>query len=379
MIDKYKRSTPEEALKKIQSEAKGHLKIFLGYAPGVGKTYSMLREGNRRLSRGQNIAIGLIEKDNYPETLEQIKNLKIIAPKKIIYNDREYEEVDVETIILKKPSTIIIDNLCHLNFIGSKNKYRYEDIEEILQHGINVITTLNIAHMESLNIAIRKITGVKITEVLKDCIVENAAEVVLVDVSPDELIKRYNNNDILQRKCITLGIKNFFTKNNLCSLREFSLRLTAEGVDEDLAQYMRQHDIHESWHTVERVMVCISANSSSKKLIRKGAKISGKYKCEWYVVNVDCTHLFAPRLTAKNRELLSSNLRLAKELGAEVINLKGKSISRTLSTFATEKYITQIIIGSSRRTKLQSFLRGSTVTKLIKFTKNIEFHVVPSG
>lgn len=378
MSEKYKRSTPEEALEKVKEETHGKLKIFLGYAPGVGKTYSMLNEANRRHQRGHDIVIGHLDTHKRCEAIDQIRNLQIIPPKEIIYDGKVYNEVDVEAIIAKKPKTVVIDELAHENAPGSKNLKRYEDIQEILSSGINVITTLNIEHIESLNTVIRKITGTKITNIIPDSIIENADQVVVVDLSPDELLKRLNNGEIYAKNSTSHAVKNFYRKNNLSALRELTLRLTAEGVDEDLALYMKSHGIHENWHTVERVMVCISTNVNAKKLIRRGARIASKYKCEWYVVNVHCTSIFAPALTYKNKETLNSNIKLAKQIGAEVIILNGKSISRTLADFASEKYITQIIIGSSRRTKAQYLLRGSTVTKLIKYTKNVEFHVVPS-
>lgn len=377
MSDNFKRSTPEEALEKIKHDTRGKLKIFLGYAPGVGKTYSMLNEANRRQQRGQDIIIGYIETYKRNETINQIKRLEIIPPKKIIYAGTEYEEVDLAAILNRRPSTVIIDELAHINTPGSKNSKRYDDVEEILNNGINVVTTLNVAHIESLNTAIRNITGVKITDTIPDCVIEKAAEVVVVDISPDELLKRLDAGQIFEKNT-SHAIKNFYRKNSLNALRELVLRLTAEGVDEDLALYMKTHEIHDNWHTVERVMVCISANSSAKKLIRKGAKIASKYKCELFVVNVTCTSIFVPPVSQKNKEILNSHLKLAKQLGAEIIALSGKSVSKTLSKFATEKYITQVIIGSSRRTKIQYLLRGSTVTKLIKYTKNIEFHVVPT-
>lgn len=378
MSESFKRCTPEEALKKVKEEARGKLKIFLGYAPGVGKTFSMLNEANRKHQRGHNIIIGHLDTHNRTETVNQIKNLEIIPPKKIICDGKEYTEVDVEAIINRRPTTVLIDELAHTNTPGSKNSKRYEDIDEILNNGINVFTTLNIEHIESFNIAIRKITGIKITNTVPDSIIENADEVVVVDISPDELLKRLKTGQIYKKNSESHAIKNFYRKNNLSALRELALRLTAEGVDDDLALYMKSHGIHDNWHTVERVMICISTNSSAKKLIRKGARIASKYKCECFVVNVNCTSIFAPHLSARNKETLNNNIKLAKQIGADVIILTGKSVSRTLADFAAEKYITQIIIGSSRRTKIQYLLRGSTVTKLIKYTKNVEFHVVPS-
>ncbi|MDP4147173.1 MAG: universal stress protein [Bacillota bacterium] len=378
MSEKFKRSTPEEALYKFRQESLGHLKIFLGYAPGVGKTYSMLNEANRRFQRGQDIVIGHIDTSQKEDTINQISKLEIIPPKKLEVDGLIYEEMDVDAIIARHPKTVIIDELAHTNAPGSKNAKRYEDVEEILQNGINVITTLNIVHLESLNIVVRKITGMKITEIVPDKIVNDAAEVVVVDISPDELLNRLRTSNILHDLDTNRALKHYLKKNTLSALRELSLRRTAEGVDDELAQYMKAHDIYENWHTVERVMVCITTAPSAKKLIRRGAKIAGRFKCEWYVVYVNCTSIFAPKPSQRAKDLLESHFKLANQLGAEVVTLSGQSASKTLSEFANEKYITQIVIGSSRRTKLQSFLRGSTVTKLIKFTKSAEFHVVPN-
>lgn len=378
MSDKFKRCTPEEALEKIKKEKRGHLKILLGYAPGVGKTYKMLDEANRRLIRGQDIVIGHIETHKRTDTINQIKSLPIIPSKKITYNNVEFYEVDVAAIIERNPSIVLVDELAHTNAQGSKNIKRYEDVEEILANGISVITTLNIEHIESLNLAIRRITGIKVTEIIPDSIIDNADEVVVIDISPTELQKRLNNGTIYVDGSASHAIKNFFRKNSLNALRELSLRLTAEGVDENLSIYMREHGIHDNWHTVERVMVCIGSNANAKKLIRKGAKIASRYKCECYVVNVNCTSIFSRKSKFKSKEILDNHHKLAKQLGAEIVTLESKSVFKALSAFATEKHITQILVGSSRKTKAQYFFTGSTITKLVKYTKNVEFHIVPS-
>jgi two-component system sensor histidine kinase KdpD len=377
MADNFTRSTPEEALKMAQKEGRGTLKIFLGYAPGVGKTFSMLNEGNRRLSRGQDVVIGYIETHGREETIEQIGSLPIIPRKKIEYNGVILEEMDTDAVIRRKPKLVIIDELAHNNVPGSNNKKRYEDIEEILAHGINVITTLNIQHMESLNDVIRQITGVTVNETIPDRIVETADEVVIVDLTPDALQGRLRRGSIYKKENIESALKNFFRKGNLNALREIALRLAAEEVDEDLEDYKKSHDIKDNWYTVERVMVCITPGPSAKKLIRRGARIAKRYKCEFLVVTVDCTNIFSPKLTKKDRENLESHFKLAKELEAEVVTLTGKSISQTLTSFAEKRHITQIIIGHSNRTNLQTLLRGSTVNRLLKHNKGIEIHIIP--
>lgn len=378
MSEDFRKLSPEEALKVCEQNNRGHLKIVIGYAPGVGKTYAMLNEGNRRLKRGQDIVIGYVESHQREETDRQIGELEIIPRKRVAYNGIVMEEMDPDAIIARKPQTALIDELAHTNVPGSKNKKRYEDVEEILNAGINVITTLNIQHMESLNDVIKQITGIAVRETIPDYIVEKADEVVVVDITPDALQSRLKRGNVYNMDKIPQALKNFFRKGNLNALREIALRQTAEEVDEDLAEYMKEHGIRDIWHTVERVMICISSSPSARKLIRRGARIAKRYKCEWIVVSVNCTHLFAPKITPKYLEAIEAHYKLARQLGAEVVTLMGKSVSGELAAFAQKRHITQIVIGHATRTKLETLLRGSTVSKLLKKSKNIEIHVVPN-
>lgn len=377
MSDEPKRITPEEALKQCGRETRGKMKIFIGYAPGVGKTYSMLNEGNRRFKRGQDIVIGYVEAHQREETDKQIGELEVIPRKKIEYNGVAMEEMDTGAVIARKPQIVLVDELAHTNVPGSRYAKRYEDVEEILRSGINVITTLNIQHMESLNDVVRQITGISVRETIPDHIVEKADEVVVVDITPDALQNRLKRGNVYDMEKVPQALKNFFRKGNLNALRELALRQTAEEVDEDLEEYMKEHGIRDNWRTVERVMVSISPGMSAKKLIRRGARIAKRYKCEWVVVSVDCTHRFAPKLSPKDRQTLDSYFQLAKQLGAETAMLTGKSVSGELLKFAGERHITQIIIGHSTRTKLETIVRGSTVAKLLKKAKNIELHIIP--
>ena len=377
MDKEYKRLTPEEALKKANEENKGHLKIFLGYAPGVGKTFSMLNEANRRFKRNQDIVVGYLETHNREETIKQIGELEFIPRKKIEYNGIIMEEMNTEAIIKRNPCIVLVDELAHTNVPGSKHEKRYQDVEEILSHGINVLSTVNIQHLESLNDIIEHITGIQVRETIPDSIVANADEVVIVDVTPEALQNRLKRGNIYKLEVAHRALKNFFRRGNLNALRELALRQTAEEVDEELEQYMKDHCITDNWHTVERVMVCISASPHAKKLIRRGARIAKIYKCDWTVVDVNCTNIFAPKPTEENLNILESHRTLAKLLGANVITLTGPSVSHELVKFATEKHVTQIIIGHSNRTKLQTILRGSTVYKLLKQTKDVEVHVIP--
>lgn len=357
---------------------KGHLKIYLGYAPGVGKTYSMLNDANDQLSRGNNIIIGYLETHNREETQKQIGSLKILPRKKIVYNNLPLEEMDTDTIISMHPDIVLVDEFAHTNVPGSKNKKRYEDVLEILNNGINVITTLNVQHLESLNDVVKQITGVKVRETIPDKIVESADEIVVIDITPDALQNRLKRGNIYKNDVADRALKNFFRKGNLNALREIALRQTAEEVNEELSDYMELHGIKDnSAKTDELVMVCISSNPYSKKLIRSGARIAKTYKCSWIVADVMCTHMFASKLTSSDKKMLQEHYKLAEQLGAKVVTLTGKSVSGEITKYITENNVTQVILGHSKRTKLQTLLRGSTISKLIKYTKNVEFHIIP--
>lgn len=378
MGDEFKRITPEEALKIANCQCRGRLKIFLGYAPGVGKTYSMLNEANRRLKRGKDIVIGYVESHQRLETDNQIGELEVIPRKKIEYNGVVMEEMDTDAIIARKPQVALVDELAHTNVPGSKYAKRYEDVEEILSNGIDVMTTLNIQHLESLNDVIKRITSIAVRETIPDRIVDKADDIVFIDLPPEALQKRLRRGCVYKLDKVDQALKNFFRKGNLNALREIALRQTAEEVDEDLLEYMKEHGVRDNWQTAEKVLVCISPSQSAKKLIRTGAKFAKRFKCSWIVVNIECTHTFAPRITPEHKALLEKHFKLAQQLGAEILTLTGESVSDELVKFASERKITQIIIGHSARTKLETLLRGSTVSKLLKKTKNIAVYVIPN-
>lgn len=378
MNNNLTKTTTEKVLKKLREEQIGRLKIYIGYAPGVGKTYAMLNDANSRLEKGEKIVIGYLETHQRKETENQVGKLETVPRKKLKSNDIIVEEMDTDAIIARKPNTVLIDELAHTNATGSKNRKRYEDIKEILKQGINVVTTLNILNLESLNDIVRQITGITVTETVPDKIIENADEVVVIDIAPTALQSRIKGEYAYKNENAHRAKKNFFRLGNLNALREIALRQTAEEVDEDLEEYRKKHGIKEHWHVIERVMVCISPSPTSKKLIRRGARIAKGFKCEWIVVNVNSTRIFMPEITEKDMATLEGHFKLARQLGAEVVNLTGKSVSRELAQFATKRYITQIIIGHSKRTKLQTLLRGSTVSRLLKLTRDVEVHIIPN-
>ncbi|MBP9477752.1 MAG: universal stress protein [Sebaldella sp.] len=371
-----KRISPEEALEKYKKETRGKLKIYLGYAPGVGKTYTMLTEGNRLLAGGENIVIGYLEAHNRPETSEQVKKLKVLPRKKIIYQEKEFEEVDVEAILAYKPDIVLIDELAHTNISGSKNEKRYQDVIAILDKGINVYSTLNIQHLESLNNIIYDITHVQVRETIPDIVLEDA-DIEIVDIVPENLRNRLEKGQIYKEETAKRALKNFFRSGNLSALREIALRQIAEEVDDDVLRYKKEKGITAHWHTVERVLVCISSNPKAPKVIRHGARIARKYKCAFYVADVEYTRKFGKKATERDIKTLNENKKLALKLGAELVSLKGKSISGEITKFSEEKGITQILLGHSKRSKIQTLLRGSTINKIIDHSKNAEVRVIP--
>jgi len=378
--DFSRRLTPEEALKiATEHPQRGKLKIFIGYAPGVGKSFTMLNEGNRRRQRGEDLVIGYVELHGRQETEKQIGTLEVVPRKKIEYGGKRLEEMDTEAIVKRHPTTVLVDELAHTNVPGSKYVKRYEDVDEILRAGINVITTLNVQHLESLNDVIKQITGVTVRETIPDGIVENADEIVAVDITVEALLNRLKRGDIYKKDKITDALSNFFREGNLNALREISLRQTAQEVDEELELYMKAHGIRESWQTTERILVCVSPSPNAKRLIRRGALIARRYRCEWFVVAVESTGLFSQKWNQKDKEDLENNFSLAKQLGAAATILSGRSISDALAKFAKEKNVTQIVIGHSEKSPFQSLFTGSTAGALLSETKNIAIHVIPTG
>lgn len=371
------RLTPEEALKKYEKETKGKLKIYLGYAPGVGKTYTMLREANIRVKRGEDICIGYLEPHDRKATLEQVGILETISYKEIEYINKKYYEVDIDAVIKRRPNTVLIDELAHTNIKGSKNKKRYEDILEILDAGINVNTTLNIQHIESLNDIVYTITGIEVRERIPDSIINLADEVEVIDISASGLEERLKRGEVYNLKVASAALKNFFRRGNLNALRELSLRRIAQEVDISLLEYMEDKNITTNWHTTERVLVSISSSPRADKVIRYGARIAQRYKCEFYVISIEPTGFLKKGFTEKDWEVIEKHEELSKSLGAETYRLKGKNIAKKILEFANQKRITQIVLGHSQRNKLTTLFKGSVINYIIEHSKDSEIRVVP--
>lgn len=372
-----KRISPEKALEIYNKEKRGKLKIYMGYSPGVGKTYTMLREANIRVKRGEEIYIAYLEPHDRKATLEQVGILKEISPLEIEYRGKVYKEVDVKAVIEKHPKTVLIDELAHTNIFGSKNKKRYEDVLEILEVGINVNTTLNIQHIESLNDIVQTITGIEVRERIPDKIVNLADEVEVVDISASNLTERLQRGEIYNLKTATSALKNFFRLGNLNALRELALRRIAQEVDDDLTEYMNDKEIKTNWHTTERVLVSISSSPRAGKVIRYGARIAQRYKCEFYVISIESKGFFNKNFSEDDWKVIKEHEELAKNLGAEVFRLKGKNVPKKILEFATEKRITQIVLGHSSRSLFTRFFKGSVINNIIEHSKETEIRIVP--
>ena len=372
-----KRISPEKALEIYNKEKRGKLKIYMGYSPGVGKTYTMLREANIRVKRGEEIYIAYLEPHDRKATLEQVGILKEISPLEIEYRGKVYKEVDVKAVIEKHPKTVLIDELAHTNIFGSKNKKRYEDVLEILEAGINVNTTLNIQHIESLNDIVQTITGIEVRERIPDKIVNLADEVEVVDISASNLTERLQRGEIYNLKTAASALKNFFRLGNLNALRELALRRIAQEVDDDLTEYMNDKEIKTNWHTTERVLVSISSSPRAGKVIRYGARIAQRYKCEFYVISIESKGFFNKNFSEDDWKVIKEHEELAKNLGAEVFRLKGKNVPKKILEFATEKRITQIVLGHSSRNLFTRIFKGSVINKIIEHSKGTEIRIVP--
>ena len=372
-----KRISPEKALEIYNKEKRGKLKIYMGYSPGVGKTYTMLREANIRVKRGEEIYIAYLEPHDRKATLEQVGILKEISPLEIEYRGKVYKEVDVKAVIEKHPKTVLIDELAHTNIFGSKNKKRYEDVLEILEVGINVNTTLNIQHIESLNDIVQTITGIEVRERIPDKIVNLADEVEVVDISASNLTERLQRGEIYNLKTAASALKNFFRLGNLNALRELALRRIAQEVDDDLTEYMNDKEIKTNWHTTERVLVSISSSPKAGKVIRYGARIAQRYKCEFYVISIESKGFFNKNFSEDDWKVIKEHEELAKNLGAEVFRLKGKNVPKKILEFATEKRITQIVLGHSSRSLFTRFFKGSVINNIIEHSKETEIRIVP--
>ncbi len=352
---------------------RGQHKIFLGYAPGVGKTYTMLSEAHRRAERGEDLVIGFVETHGRKETAELVEGLEQVPRKVLEYRGRQFEELDTAAVLVRRPAIVLVDELAHTNVPGTAHAKRWQSVEEILAAGINVISTVNVQHFESLNDTVFQITGVRVRETLPDSVLDKADEVVLVDLTTDALLNRLHRGVVYDLDKIPAATSNFFRRGNLVALRELALRKTAEEVDYNLETYIEEHEIRAPWATEERIVVCVKAGPVAKKLVRRGYRLARRMQGHFYVVHV---HTPGEALGRHHSEL-ESLFELARSLGGSVEELGGDSDAEAILEFARENRATFIVIGASKRSRMDEVLRGSSlIARIMRETDFVDVLVV---
>src|SRR5215475_7160770 len=354
------------------AKARGIFKLFLGYAPGVGKTFGMLSEAIRRRSRGEDVVIGVVESHGRKGIEELICGMEFVPRKKMEYKGTIFEEMDVDAIIARKPAVVLVDELAHTNIPGSKHRKRYEDVQELLAANIDVVSTLNIQHIESVAPVVRSITGIIVRETVPDWVPLTASETVMVDLTPEALQNRMKRGDVYAAEKVERSLTNFFRRGNLIALRELALRQVAEQVDRSLENYMEAQDIRKNWGVRERMAVCISSNPAGQYLIARGARMARRMDAELYVVHVD--REFGPK--EPNQSALAANLKFAENLGAKVVRLKGKSVADTVAEFVRSKHITQVIFGRAPVHDWRKYLYLSAVHRFLRESPAVDVHIV---
>jgi two-component system sensor histidine kinase KdpD len=376
LIDK--RPTPESLLAKQEQAEHARLRVYLGAAPGVGKTYQMLEEAHLLKRQGVDIVIGLIEPHGRADTEMLIGDLERVPLRRTEYRGVTLEEMDVDAVIARKPGIALVDELAHTNVPGSKNRKRYDDVLELLDAGIPVITAFNVQHIESLNDAIARITGVRVRETIPDYFLRRADEVVNVDVSVDTLRTRLRQGKIYTVEKIEQALANFFRKGNLSALRELALRQVAEDQAAKAHDYREREGLEQA-AIPEKVMVCIASRGSAKKLLRAGSRIAGRLASDWYAVYVETPQEELGRINPEDHARLMENIRFAEELGAKVIKLKGRRVADSLIDFARREGITHVVFGQSARSRWNILLRGSVINRFLSEVRDATVQVVPTG
>ena len=367
------RKTAEEWLASTATEkSHGRFKVFLGYAPGVGKTFNMLSEGIRRKSRGEDVVIGIVETHGRSGTAEVASKLEQIPRKQIDYKGTIFFEMDVDAILARRPHVALIDELAHTNVVGSRFAKRYEDVLALLDAGIDVLTTVNIQHVESLTPRVQALTGITIRETVPDWVLDRADETVISDLTPEALVTRMRRGDIYPSERVERALSNFFRRGNLIALREMALQRVTRAVDRTLDDYVKRKQLGAHWTVAEKVAVCISANPTARDLIARGARLAEGMAAEFFVLHLDSERDSAPDAALA----LADNVRFAEDLGAQVIHLKGTSVATSTADFAKQHRITQVIFGRSALNGLKKYLYFMAIQRFISSAPHVDLHII---
>jgi two-component system, OmpR family, sensor histidine kinase KdpD len=367
--------TPEQWLAESRppEKAKGVMKLFLGYAPGVGKTYSMLSEAIRRKNRGEDVVIGIVENHGRKGIIELASQLEVVPRKKIDYKGTLFDEMDTDAILVRRPAVVLVDELAHTNIPGSKHRKRYEDVLELLEAKIDVISTVNIQHIESIAPTVHAITGVAVRETVPDWVLQVSEETVMVDLTPEALQNRMKRGDVYGKEKVDQALKNFFRRGNLIALRELALRQVAEQVDRSLESYMVEKDIQESWAVRERIAVLISANPKAQYLVARAARMARRMDADLYAVHVDVA---MGDLSEQDQKLLTANMQFAESLGAKTVRLKGDNVADATAHFVREKHITQVIFGRTAVEGWRKLLFLNAINRFLRDAPAVDVHIV---
>src|SRR5215467_14146153 len=374
MADREGRPSPEALLAAVNQEGRGRLKIFLGAAPGVGKTYEMLLSAQAKRRDGIDVVVGVVEPHGRRETEALLEGLEVTPRQQVEYKGHLLSEMDLDAILKRRPHLVLVDELAHTNAPGSRHPKRYLDVEEIIAAGIDVFATLNIQHVESLNDIVARITRIRVRETVPDGILDQADDIEVIDLSPEDLIKRLREGKVYVPQQAERAIRHYFSQGNLTALRELALRRTAQRVDEQLLSHMREHAIVGPWPAGERVLVCVSEVPGTAALIRYTRRVADHLRAPWTAIYVETAR--TQRLTDVEGDRIADFLRLAERLGASTISIPGRNVAEEVVAYATANNITQIVIGKSSRSRWFEMVHGSVVHELVGKTGQISVHVI---
>jgi two-component system, OmpR family, sensor histidine kinase KdpD len=374
MAERAARPSPEALLAAANQEGRGRLKIFLGAAPGVGKTYEMLQSAQAKRREGVDVVIGVVETHGRRDTEALLDGLSLVPRREVDYKGHRLSEMDLDAILKRRPQLVLVDELAHSDAPGSRHPKRYLDVEELIAAGIDVYTTLNIQHVESLNDVVAKITRIRVRETVPDSILDEADEIELVDLTPDDLIQRLREGKVYVPQQAERAVRHYFQPGNLTALRELALRRTAQRVDDQLLSHMRAHAIAGPWPAGDRVLVCVSEAPQTPEIVRYGRRVADRLHAPWSAIYVETARTV--RLNDAERDRIADYLRLAERLGAATMTIPGSKIVDEVIAYAEANNITQIVIGKSSRPRWFEMLYGSVVHDLVRRSGSISVHVI---
>ncbi len=372
--DAEQRPSPDALLRAAAEAERSRLKIFVGAAPGVGKTYAMLQAAHERRADGTDVVVGVVETHGRVETEALLRGLEVIPRRRVEYHGTALQEMDLDAILARRPQLVLVDELAHTNAPGSRHPKRFSDVEEILDAGIDVYSTLNIQHLESLNDVVAQITGVRVRETVPDSFLERADELKLVDVTPEDLIQRLKDGKVYMPAAAERAIRNYFQPGNLTALRELALRHTAERVDDQMRSYMQAHAVPGVWAVAERIMVCVTGGGLGERLVRAARRMADRRRAEWIALFVESASFH--RRPDAERERIARVLRLAGELGAETVTIPGERVAEEIVRYAERRNVTELILGKPVRSRWRDLWSGSPVDAVIRASGNIDVRVV---